>query len=288
VDEAVSLLLAHPEADCVRGVVPAGQNPHKMWKIDPVSGRMNPLLAVPGIKEPYNAPRQALPPIFWQTGHVDAIRPGAILEKNSMTGDLILPVHIEGRYAVDIDSLFDLQRAEWLMYNAGLDPVDPAKQRRPLPEKIELIVFDFDGVMTDDRVWVDQDGREFVAASRSDGLGISQVRERLGIPMIVLSREENPVVAARCRKLKLPVAQGVADKETVLKMLLAERKLGGAEVVYMGNDINDLPALPLVGCFVAPADANREVIRRADLVLQKPGGFGAVRELCDMLVERNQ
>ena len=94
VDEAVRMLLARPEADSVRGVVPAGQNPHKMWRIDPGSGQMKNLLDVPGLLEPYNAPRQALPPVFWQTGHVDAIRPRAILEMDSMSGRVILPVMI--------------------------------------------------------------------------------------------------------------------------------------------------------------------------------------------------
>ena len=105
--------------------------------------------------------------------------------------------HVEPRYTVDIDSLFDLQRAEWLVYNAGLDMVDPGKRRRSLPKEIKLIVFDFDGVMTDNRVWVDQDGREMVAANRSDGMGVSLLRSRLGIEMLVLSREPNPVVEAR-------------------------------------------------------------------------------------------
>ena len=79
VDEAVQLLLDHPEADSVRGVVPAGQNPHKMWRLDPHTGQMQHLLAVEGVHEPYNAPRQALPPVYWQTGHIDAIRPRVIL-----------------------------------------------------------------------------------------------------------------------------------------------------------------------------------------------------------------
>ncbi|TLN21545.1 acylneuraminate cytidylyltransferase family protein, partial [bacterium] len=102
VDEAVRCLLDHPEADSVRGVVPAGQNPHKMWRIDPESGRMKNLIDVPGIPEPYNAPRQALPPVYWQTGHIDAIRPRAILEANSMSGQVVLPVMVDPRYTVDI------------------------------------------------------------------------------------------------------------------------------------------------------------------------------------------
>ena len=99
VDEAVQLLLDHPEADSVREVVPAGQNPHKMWKIDPVTGQMHNLLDVPGLAEPYNAPRQVLPPVYWQTGHVDAIRPEVILG-GSMSGRVILPVMIEPRFTI--------------------------------------------------------------------------------------------------------------------------------------------------------------------------------------------
>ncbi|HVP21135.1 MAG TPA: acylneuraminate cytidylyltransferase [Anaerolineaceae bacterium] len=284
VDEAVSLLLSHPEADSVRGVMPAGQNPHKMWRLDPAGGPMRPLLAVDGIAEPYNAPRQVLPPVFWQTGHVDAIRPATILAGGSMSGKVILPVMVEPRYTVDIDSLFDLQRAEWLVYHAGLDMVDPARRRRPLPAKISLIVFDFDGVLTDNRVFTDENGRETVASNRSDSLGLTILRSKRAIDCLILSREHNPVVSARASKINLPVIQSVSDKETALNTLILERGLDPAEVIYLGNDVNDLPCLPLVGCFIAPSDAHPEVLRRADIVLQNPGGRGAVRELCDWLL----
>jgi len=284
VDEAVSLLLSHPEADSVRGVMPAGQNPHKMWRLDPAGGPMRPLLAVDGIAEPYNAPRQILPPVFWQTGHVDAIRPATILAGGSMSGKVILPVMVEPRYTVDIDSLFDLQRAEWLVYHAGLDMVDPARRRRPLPAKISLIVFDFDGVLTDNRVFTDENGRETVASNRSDSLGLTILRSKRAIDCLILSREHNPVVSARASKINLPVIQSVSDKETALNTLILERGLDPAEVIYLGNDVNDLPCLPLVGCFIAPSDAHPEVLRRADIVLQNPGGRGAVRELCDWLL----
>jgi YrbI family 3-deoxy-D-manno-octulosonate 8-phosphate phosphatase len=285
VDEAVRLLSSHPEADSVRGVVPAGQNPHKMWRIDPESGQMRPLLAVEGISEPYNAPRQVLPPVYWQTGHVDAIRSSTILEKNSMSGSTVLPVMIDPRYAVDIDSLFDLTRAEWLVYNAGLDIVDPGKRRHRFPSKVSLVVFDFDGVLTDNQVWTDEGGHEWVASDRSDAHGISLLRSRLGVEMLILSRERNPVVTARGKKINVPVMQAVDDKATAIRELLAEKKLGPSEVVYIGNDIPDLPCLPLVGCFVAPSDAHPEVLRRADLVLKNRGGHGAVRELCDIIAK---
>jgi YrbI family 3-deoxy-D-manno-octulosonate 8-phosphate phosphatase len=286
VDDAVRLLLAHPKADSVRGVVIAGQNPHKMWRIDAAGGPMRPLLTVEGIAEPYNSPRQALPPVYWQTGHVDAIRPQTILEKESMSGTVILPIAIEPRFTVDIDSLFDLQRAEWLVYHAGLDMVDPGKRRRRLPEITALLVFDFDGVISDNRVWTDENGHEQVASNRSDSLGITMLKEQKGIEMLILSREQNPVVTARANKMRLAVIQAVSDKASALKNLLDEKQIDPGQVIFMGNDTNDLPCLPLVGCFVAPADAHPEVLRRADLVMKNHGGHGAVRELCDILLNR--
>ncbi len=288
VDEAISLLLAHPEADSVRGVVPAGQNPHKMWRIDPASSQMRPLLAVEGIPEPYNAPRQVLPQVYWQTGHIDAIRSRTIIDRSTMSGATILPVMIEPRYAVDIDSAFDFQRAEWLIYNAGLDLVDPGKRRRHLPKKVSLIVFDFDGVLTDNRVWTNEEGNEWVASNRSDGHGLTILRSRLGIEMLIMSRERNPVVMARGKKLQVPVMQAVDDKAIAVREILAEKRLDPSEVIYIGNDVNDLPCLPLVGCFVAPADAHPDVLRQADLVLKNRGGHGAVRELCDIILQGEQ
>jgi N-acylneuraminate cytidylyltransferase len=283
VDEAIQLLLDHPEADSVRGVVPSGQNPFKMWRVDE-QGRMVPLLSVPGIDEPFNAPRQALPQTYWQTGHIDAICTATINEQASLSGKTILPLFIDPRYTVDIDTLRDWQRAEWLVAQGDLDMVSPGPGKRPLPVKVELVIFDFDGVMTDDRVWVNQDGIEMVAASRRDGLGIAMLR-KAGISAIVLSTETNPVVAARCRKLNLPLLQGIEDKAATLRQLLEERKLKTQNVVYLGNDVNDLPCFPMVGCAVATADAHPEVCRHADLVLTSKGGFGAVRELCERITE---
>lgn len=285
VDEAVRLLLTNPEADSVRGVVPAGQNPHKMWRIDLKSGQMRNLLDVPGLAEPYNAPRQALPPVFWQTGHIDAIRPATILEKESMSGEVILPVKIDPRYTVDIDGPSDWQRAEWLVWYGGLEMVNPGSKRRPLPQVVKLVVFDFDGVMTDNRVWVDADGHEFIAAYRSDSVGLHALRDA-GIDSVVLSTETDRAVEARCRKIGIGVMQGVKDKAERLQKYLAERGIDPAQVVYVGNDINDLPCFSLVGCAVAVADAMPDVLHAADLVLTQSGGFGAVREICERIVKR--
>ena len=124
VDQAVRLLHEHPEVECVRSVVAAGQNPYKMWRIDPQTGRMIPLLTVAGMAEPYNTPRQLLPAVYLQTGHVNAIRPAAIL-RGSMTGSAVLPLVVDASYEVDMDSLADWERGEWVVATKKLDMVRP-------------------------------------------------------------------------------------------------------------------------------------------------------------------
>lgn len=124
IDKAVKILLSHPKADSVRGVVPARQNPHKMWRIKNENRPMKNLLEVQGIDESYNAPRQILPPIYWQTGHIDAIRTATLLG-GSMSGKNIYPLIIDPRFTVDLDTESDWSRAEWLMNNLVLAVVLP-------------------------------------------------------------------------------------------------------------------------------------------------------------------
>jgi YrbI family 3-deoxy-D-manno-octulosonate 8-phosphate phosphatase len=167
----------------------------------------------------------------------------------------------------------------------GLDYVSPGRQRRPMPEVIKLLVLDFDGVVSNNLVWTDQDGREMVAASRSDSIRIQALREA-GVETIILSSETNPVVAARAKKMGVEAVQGLGlqAKGPALKRLLEERGIDPARVVYVGNDVNDLLCFELVGWSVAVADAYPEVLRAADFILGKPGGSGAVRELCDLIL----
>ena len=245
---------------------------------------MHGLLKVDGIDEPYNAPRQKLPVIYWQTGHIDAIRPErTFMAGSSMSGKNILPLFLDPDYTIDIDTPFDWVRYEWLVLHAGLDMVWPGRRRRGLPKETKLVVFDFDGVMTDDCVIVDQNGIESVRCSRADGLGVRMLHEK-GIASIVLSSERNPVVIQRCKKLGLECIHGVLKKGEILSNYMKEHEVDPRSVVYIGNDINDLPCFPLVGCAVAPADAHDRVKNEADIVLTHKGGEGAVRELCDMLM----
>jgi YrbI family 3-deoxy-D-manno-octulosonate 8-phosphate phosphatase len=289
VDHAIRILLEHDDADCVRGVVPAGQNPFKMWRFSGEDKPLNPLLEVPGLAEPYNAPRQILPPVYWQTGHIDAIRGSTITNKKSLTGDVIYPLVIDPRYTVDIDNLSDWAKYEALA-KGGLEMVTPDIPyvvKRPMPEKIDLIICDFDGVITDNRVWVDQDGHETVAAYRSDSVRVKELFA-IGIEVMILSSEPNRVVEARARKMGVEAVHGVAlhEKGRIMREIMERKNLKAENVIFIGNDINDLPCFEVAGWSVAVADAFPEVIRAADFVLSKNGGHGALREMCDLILNK--
>ena len=202
-----------------------------------------------------------------------------------MTGDVVLPLIIDPSYTVDIDNPLDWERAEWNLIHGDLEVIRPGHKPRPLPEKVELIVLDFDGVLTDNRVWTDAEGKEWVAANRSDGWGNARLVEA-GFQVVVLSTEQNPVVAARCKKLNIEAIQGVNAKAVVLSSLIKERKINPNKTIYLGNDVNDLPCFSIVGCALVVADSHPQAKSKADLVLSKAGGYGAVRELSDLLIER--
>lgn len=290
IDTAVAALQEDAAADCVRGVAPPNQNPFKMWRLND-DGYLLPLTASE-FHEPFNMPRQHLPSTLWQTGHIDAIRYKTIVEKKSLTGDKVRPVLIDASYCFDIDSARDLELSNWVLSQNNLDldlPRSMTQGRgrgpRPWPKQIDFVVFDFDGVFTDNRVWVSEAGEESVVCNRSDGLGISQLLSA-GVPVIVLSTEVNPVVTERCKKLGLECRQGETNKGTALDSLVRERGIEMKNVVYVGNDVNDLDCLRLAGYAVVVADAHQDVLAAADLTLQSRGGHGAVRELCDLILQR--
>jgi YrbI family 3-deoxy-D-manno-octulosonate 8-phosphate phosphatase len=162
------------------------------------------------------------------------------------------------------------------------DPV-PGLPAGALPGAgIRLVVFDFDGVFTDNTVWTDEEGRESVRCWRSDGLGLKKLRD-LGIPAWVLSTEENPVVAKRCLKLKIPCRHGLERKEEALRKLVAELNVPIEQTVYVGNDINDTYCLRMAGIPIVVQDAHPDVLADARFRTRTPGGFGAVREVCDWI-----
>ena len=153
----------------------------------------------------------------------------------------------------------------------------------PLLARVRLVVFDFDGVFTDNRVWVNERGEEALAFSRSDGLGLRRLDE-VGVGYLIVSMEQNPIVGARAKKLGAECVQGVDEKLPVVREQAGERlgvTLG--EIAYLGNDVNDAECLAAVGFPVVPADAWPEVVPLARLVLSRRGGDGCVRELCDSI-----
>lgn len=149
---------------------------------------------------------------------------------------------------------------------------------------VDAVVTDFDGVHTDDSVLIGQDGSEYVTVSRSDGMGVARLRAA-GIPLLILSTETNPVVGARARKLGVEVVQGSADKADALVRWAAGRGIPLERIAYLGNDVNDLGCLELVGWPIAVADAHPLVLAAARLVLTTPGGAGAVRELAELVLQ---
>ena len=197
-----------------------------------------------------------------------------------------MPLLIDPLYTVDIDTIEDFQSSARLINDPRIKAVDPLKSRRVFPGKVSCLIMDFDGVLTDDKVYTDQDGRESVRCSRSDGFGIDLLKEKTNTQPMILSRETNPVVTARARKLDIEVFQSVFNKDQAIQSMVTERNLDLREIIYIGNDLNDLVVLPLVGYFVCPSDAHPQVLRQADLVLEHQGGKGAIRELIELILEK--
>ncbi|GAO05975.1 putative N-acylneuraminate cytidylyltransferase [Streptomyces lydicamycinicus] len=180
---------------------------------------------------------------------------------------------------LEIDDPHDLARAR------ALAPLLDAPRPGALPTRddIDAVVLDFDGTQTDDRVLIDADGREIVAVHRGDGLGIAALR-KAELKLLILSTETNPVVAARARKLQVPVLHGIDRKDLALKQWCEEAGIAPERVLYVGNDVNDLPCFDLVGWPVAVAGAHDVVRGAARAVTATPGGSGAIREIAAWLL----
>ena len=219
--------------------------------------------------------RQELPKRFLETGAFYVFRSKGFIEVGSRFHGRVGPVTVEKVSNVDVDDLDDLNRAE---------VISKIFTNEITQKVINGVVLDFDGVQTDDFVWIDQDGRETVRVSRSDGHGIS-IMKKAGIEVLILSTETNPVVAARAKKLGVEVIFGQESKSNSLVEWANQKELPLEEVAYLGNETNDIDSMNLVGLPVAVADANPSVIESASMVLMSKGGEKAVRELAG-IVER--
>jgi N-acylneuraminate cytidylyltransferase len=226
--------------------------------------------------------RQDREPQYLETGAVYVMRAAEFrVKKHRFFGKTAMHVMPEHRVH-EIDEPVDLSVAEVLLREAQRE----SKLER-LPERVAGLVMDFDGVFTDNRVHVDQAGVESVACSRSDGYGLEQLR-KAGLPMVVISKERNPVVQRRCDKLVIPCLQGIDEKRGELLRWCEAQQLDLESVVYIGNDVNDLDCLEVAGCAVVVADAHPIAQNAADIVLSAVGGQGALRELSELILDRNK
>ena len=149
-------------------------------------------------------------------------------------------------------------------------------------QKPKIIFIDFDGCLTDDRVWLNQEGEEFVAANRKDGLAVNTLNN-LGIQVVIASTETNKVVLARGNKMGVEVLQGLADKAESIEQYLNQKNLSWNDSWYMGNDINDIGAIKRAKFSICPSDAVKVVKKEVDLKLKTKGGYGVLSELATLL-----
>ncbi|QFI69659.1 acylneuraminate cytidylyltransferase [Sinorhizobium alkalisoli] len=234
-----------------------------------------------GITHDHTKPRQRrqdMTPRYRETGAIYAMRVPEFLERgNRFCGKTALvPVEMP---PIEIDTPED-----WIVAETYARLHDP--HRLAPANKIKALITDFDGVHTDDCVIVNQDGSEAVRCSRSDGMGIEMLRHR-GLKLLILSREQNPVVKARAAKLQMDVLHHIRDKLPALDAWRSELRLEWREIAYIGNDINDLDCMKVCGMSFAPSDAHPEAKVIATMVLQKSGGSGALRELSEYLISND-
>ena len=147
-------------------------------------------------------------------------------------------------------------------------------------EDIDAFIFDFDGVLTNNLVHLDQNGKESVSCSRADGLAFDVLR-KLDKPAFILSTENNPVVTMRAKKLKVPVVQGVDDKVEAIKKLVNKNNFNLKNILYVGNDLNDYLVMQLCGYSACPADSHSKIKSVSSIILSTNGGDGIVRELLE-------
>ncbi|MEU1261246.1 N-acylneuraminate cytidylyltransferase [Streptomyces cellulosae] len=222
--------------------------------------------------------RQDRPQDFLETGAAYAMDAAGLREHRHRFFGRTELVRTDPARVLEVDDPHDLARAR------ALAPLlDAGRAGLPTADDIDAVVLDFDGTQTDDRVLIDADGREFVSVHRGDGLGVAALR-RSGLKLLILSTEQNPVVAARARKLKIPVLHGVDRKDLALKQWCEEQGIAPERVLYVGNDVNDLPCFALVGWPVAVASAHDAVRGAARAVTTLPGGDGAVREIAGWIL----
>ncbi len=222
-------------------------------------------------------PRQILPAEYRETGALYAFNASGFKSAKHRFFGKIGMFNVPNSRSMEIDDPYDLLLANQLSTISRIAPTIETLRN------VKAVIFDFDGVITNNLVHLDENGTETVVCSRSDGMGIQMLRA-VGIQMLILSKERNQVVTLRGKKLEVEVIQGCDNKRERLAEWLAEHHLQPSEAVYMGNDINDFECMEYVGLSVAPADVHPSVETVTMWKMGSKGGYGAVRELADALL----
>lgn len=227
--------------------------------------------------------RQELSPEFVETGGVYAMNTaGLVANGHRFFGKIGLHVVAVDR-AMEIDDFSDLSVARALAVRSVEYPIPDDN----ILAQLKAVVFDFDGVMTDNRVFISERGHESVVCDRGDGLGVSNLRH-MGIRMLILSKETNRVVRQRARKLHVDVIHGCDKKAASLTTWLQKHAISPSDCAYIGNDINDVECMELVGLGVAPRDAHPHAHQCSQWILTSNGGRGAIREFADAVVDAHR
>lgn len=224
--------------------------------------------------------RQEYPIEYLENGSIYVFKPWVVRKTGNRLGGRIVIYPMNPIDSLQIDTVEDLKLIEQLFIARDL-----VSQKEVDFSGIKLVVFDFDGVMTDNRVLVQENGSESVLCNRADGWGISKLKES-DLDIIVLSTEKNPVVKSRCKKLGLDYIQNSSNKLNELKKIAKSKGLKPNQIAYVGNDINDLDCMAWVGLPIAVKNAAPEVKAVAHFLTEKEGGKGAVREICDVILKQ--
>jgi N-acylneuraminate cytidylyltransferase len=271
IDGAIDLLIRE-KADCVLSASPFH---HFLWKTSKNSN----YIGINHDKTERNL-RQEQTPQYLENGSIYVMRTeGFVKSEHRFFGKIALFIMPKER-SIEIDDNTDFYIAESLLkLNDNNYRIDL------IPEQISALVLDFDGVFTDNRVIIFENGQEAVICNRGDGMGLENLKN-FNLPIMVLSKETNSVVKKRCNKLGLDFIQGSDNKLDTLKKWLKHISATPENAIYIGNDENDIPCLEFVGCPITVRDAHVKAKNASKITLKSKGGFGAIREISDLIIEK--
>lgn len=217
--------------------------------------------------------RQDRAPLYLENGSIYIVKPSILKEYHNRLGGKIGMYEMDRWKYYEIDNPGDLEICEYFMKNKILK-----EDAVPKMKNIKLIVYDCDGVLTDNKVTLTKSARECLRFNRSDGAAMAAIK-KLGLGQVIMTTEQKSAIEKRADKLHVPAMIGVMDKKKALLEYCKKCGINLKDVAYLGNDINDLDAMKLTGWPLCPLDAFDEIKAISKIVLTRNGGDGVVREL---------